>query len=184
MGKAKEKIEKATLAGGCFWCLEAAYKRLKGVIEVIPAYAGGEKNKPTYKEVCAGNTGHAEVIQISFNPDVIYYKDLLEIFFFLHDPTTLNRQGADIGTQYRSAIFYHNTQQKEIAENLIKKLETERVFHNHIVTEVTEIDTFYPAEDYHIDYYNRNKGQSYCNMVISPKLAKFRKKYQEKLLKD
>lgn len=177
----KEKLEKATLAGGCFWCLETAFDRLEGVIEVNSGYAGGNVENPTYKQVCTGDTGHAEVVQISYNSAKISYQELLEVFFFLHDPTTLNRQGADIGTQYRSAIFYHNDQQKEIAEKMIESLEEEKVFAEPIVTEVNNLVKFYPAEDYHKDYYQRNPEQAYCQMVISPKLQKFKKKYNQKI---
>ncbi|NLM98388.1 MAG: peptide-methionine (S)-S-oxide reductase MsrA [Halanaerobiaceae bacterium] len=177
-----EKNQKATLAGGCFWCMETIFKRLKGVIEVIPGYSGGTKENPTYEEVCSGTTGHAEAVQITFDPKIISYRDLLEIFFFVHDPTTLNRQGADIGTQYRSAIFYHSDEQKETAGNFIREMEEEQVYADPIVTQLTKFESFYPAEDYHRDYYDRNPGQAYCSAVISPKLARFREKYREKLL--
>lgn len=178
-----ERYEKATLAGGCFWCLEAAYKDLKGVLAVIPGYTGGHTENPTYEEVCTDTTGHAEVVQITFDPETITYRDLLEIFFFVHDPTTLNRQGNDIGTQYRSAIFYHNEEQKEQVLAMIKSLEEESAYPDPIVTQVERLEKFYPAEEYHHNYYERNPEQAYCAMVIAPKLAKFRAKYQEKLKK-
>lgn len=176
-----KKYQKATLAGGCFWCLEAAYKKLNGIIEVVSGYSGGTKENPTYKEVCTGRTDHAEVVQITFDPGIITYRELLEIFFFIHNPTTLNRQGGDVGTQYRSAIFYHTEKQKEIARNMIKSLEEDKVYAEPIVTELVGFDIFYPAEDYHRDYYENNTEQAYCSAVISSKLAKFRAKYQEKL---
>ena len=169
----------ATLAGGCFWCLEAVYDELKGVRRVVSGYAGGDVPNPTYQQVCSGNTGHAEVVQIEFDPGAVSYRDLLEIFFTIHDPTTLNRQGADVGTQYRSAIFYHDDAQRREAEGIIAELENEGAFSNPIVTEVTELGTFYPAEDYHQDYYQNNPYQAYCMVVVAPKLAKFRKKFAE-----
>jgi len=178
-----ERYEKATLAGGCFWCLEAVFKYLKGVLEVLPGYSGGHTANPTYEEVCKDITGHAEVVQISFEPEVISYRDLLEIFFSIHDPTTLNRQGGDIGTQYRSAIFYHNEEQKEQALAMIRSLEEEQVYEDPIVTQVEKLEIFYPAEEYHRNYYERNPEQAYCAVVIAPKLAKFRAKYKEKLNK-
>lgn len=169
----------ATLAGGCFWCLEAVYDELKGVKRVVSGYAGGDVANPTYEQVCSGNTGHAEVVQVEYDPDVVSYRDLLEIFFTIHDPTQLNRQGADVGTQYRSAIFYHNDEQKQAAEDIIAELEEEEVYTKPIVTEVSALDTFYPAEDYHQDYYVNNPTQPYCMVVVAPKLAKFRKKFSE-----
>jgi peptide-methionine (S)-S-oxide reductase len=169
----------ATLAGGCFWCLEAVYDDLKGVRRVVSGYAGGHTPDPTYEQVCSGATGHAEVVQIEYDPNVVSYRDLLEIFFTIHDPTTLNRQGADVGTQYRSAIFYHDDGQKRIAEDMIAELEREGVFANRIVTEVNALDTFYPAEEYHQDYYANNPNQPYCQVVVAPKLAKFRKKFTD-----
>ncbi len=169
----------ATLAGGCFWCLEAVYDELKGVKRVVSGYAGGEVPDPSYEQVCTGNTGHAEVVQIKYDPDVATYRDLLEIFFTIHDPTQLNRQGADVGTQYRSAIFYHNEEQKQAAEKIIAELEEDEVYAKPIVTEVTPLDTFYAAEDYHQDYYANNPTQPYCMVVVAPKLAKFRKKFAE-----
>lgn len=173
--------EVATLAGGCFWCLEAVYDELRGVERVRSGYSGGERPNPTYEQVCSGTTGHAEVVQISFDPDIVSYRQLLEVFFTIHDPTTLNRQGNDVGTQYRSAIFYHTPEQKEIAEAVIAELRAGKVWDDPIVTEVTEFTAFYPAEEYHTDYFKRNPGQAYCNIIIAPKVAKFRKQFLEKL---
>jgi peptide-methionine (S)-S-oxide reductase len=178
-----KELEKATLGGGCFWCTEAVYLELKGVVDVKPGYSGGHDTTPTYKEVCEETTGHAEVVQITFDPEVLSFSQILEVFFITHDPTTLNRQGNDVGTQYRSAIFYHSAAQKETAENVIKLFETEKVYDKKIVTEVTEFDKFYVAEDYHLNYYNRNKGQGYCQFIISPKLDKFRKVFKDQLKK-
>lgn len=175
--------EIATLAGGCFWCLEAAYDQLKGVEKVESGYAGGSVNDPTYQQVCTGTTGHAEVVQITFDPSVVSYRELLEVFFTIHDPTTLNRQGADVGTQYRSAIFYHSPEQKAVAESVMAELGAEKIWDNPIVTELAPLDTFYPAEDYHRDYYERNPTQPYCQAVIAPKVSKFRKKFLEKLVR-
>jgi len=175
------KYQIATLGGGCFWCLEAAFQRLEGVKSVTSGYSGGDDEKPTYKKVCTGETGHAEVIQINFAPNVISFRELLEVFFFIHNPTTLNRQGGDVGTQYRSVIFYHNNEQKDTAEEIIQELEDEQLYEEPIVTQVVEYEKFYSAEDYHQGYYQNNTEQSYCNVVISPKLAKFRAKYREKL---
>jgi peptide-methionine (S)-S-oxide reductase len=181
MSEAAKRREIATLAGGCFWCLEAVYDGLRGVERVESGYAGGHVPNPTYEQVCAGTTGHAEVVQISFDPDVISYRELLEVFFAIHDPTTLNRQGADVGTQYRSAIFHHTPEQRATAEALIAELQEQRVWDDPIVTELTELSEFYPAEEYHRDYFRRNPGQSYCQVVIAPKLAKVRRSFQEKL---
>lgn len=175
------KREVATLAGGCFWCLEAVYNQLRGVLSVESGYAGGHIPNPTYKQVCTGSTGHAEVVQVTFDPDVISFRDLLEIFFTIHDPTTLNRQGADIGTQYRSAIFYHTPEQKSIAEQIIAEMNAEKVWDAPIVTEVVPFEELYKAEDYHQEYYQNNPSQPYCQVVIAPKVAKFRQKYFEKL---
>lgn len=175
------KYQVATMGGGCFWCLEAVFQRLKGVVEVSSGYSGGHKEDPTYKEVCTGETGHAEVIQIKYDAEKISYRELLEVFFFIHNPTTLNRQGADVGTQYRSAIFYHNKEQRKTAEEMIKELEEDSIYDDPIVTQVEEADRFYPAEEYHNDYFENNQHQLYCNTVISPKLTKFRAKYKEKL---
>jgi peptide-methionine (S)-S-oxide reductase len=173
--------EVATLAGGCFWCLEAVFDDLRGVESVESGYAGGSVPNPTYTEVCAGTTGHAEVVQVTFDPQVISFRELLEIFFTIHDPTTLNRQGADVGTQYRSAIFYHSPEQKEIAEKTITQLNVEGIWGSPIVTEVVPLKEFYVAEDYHQEYYARNPSQGYCRMVVEPKVAKFRQKFLDKL---
>lgn len=173
--------EIATLAGGCFWCLEAVFDELQGVEKVESGYAGGRVKNPTYREVCTGTTGHAEVVQITFDPQVITFKDLLKVFFTIHDPTTLNRQGADVGTQYRSAIYYHSPEQKAIAEEVIAEMTAAKLWDDPIVTEVTPLAEFYPAEEYHRDYYQRNPAQPYCQMVIAPKVAKSRKKFLDKL---
>jgi len=176
-------FEVATLAGGCFWCLEAVYTQLKGVVNSVSGYSGGAISNPSYREVCSGTTGHAEVVQVTFDPQQISYQDLLEIFFTIHDPTTLNRQGNDVGTQYRSAIFYHNLEQKTVAEQVIQEVNTERVWGRPIVTEIVPFTAFYPAEEYHQDYFKRNPAQPYCQVVIAPKVAKFRQKYVSRLLK-
>jgi peptide-methionine (S)-S-oxide reductase len=171
-------IEIATLAGGCFWCVETTLNRLKGVDTVISGYTGGLTKSPTYKEICTGLTGHAEAVQVYFHPDIISYETLLTVFFTLHDPTTLNRQGGDVGTQYRSAIFYNNENQKNLAELFIKQLENEGVFNDKIVTEINPLDVFYEAEDYHQNYYNLNREKnSYCTAVIDPKVIKLRKSF-------
>lgn len=175
--------ETATLAGGCFWCLEAVYDQLKGVQDVVSGYAGGTRPNPTYEQVCSGSTGHAEVVQVKFDPSVVSFRDLLGIFFAIHDPTTLNRQGGDIGTQYRSAIFYHSPEQKTIADEVIRELTEQKLWSDPIVTEVTPLSEFYPAEAYHQEYYERNPNQGYCQAVVGPKVAKFRSKYFEKLKK-
>lgn len=174
--------EKATLGGGCFWCTEAVFSRLQGVESVLPGYSGGDVKNPSYEEVCTGTTGHAEVVQIQFDPKVISYAEILDVFFQVHDPTTLNRQGADVGTQYRSVIFYHSSLQKEIAENLIRKMTNERLFGSPVVTTVDEFKVFYPAEDYHRDYFRRNSGQPYCSIVVAPKVKKFEKLFKDKLI--
>ena len=171
--------EVATLAGGCFWCLEAVYDELKGVEDVVSGYTGGHVPNPTYRAVCTGDTGHAEVVQITFDPSVISYGDLLDVFFTIHDPTTLNRQGNDIGTQYRSAIFYHSPEQKAVAEQKIA--EAANSWEKPIVTELKPIDTFYPAEDYHQEYFANNPYQPYCLAVVAPKVAKARKTFYQKL---
>ncbi|HCK64698.1 MAG TPA: peptide-methionine (S)-S-oxide reductase [Anaerolineae bacterium] len=176
--------ETITLAGGCFWCLEAVYDEVKGVLSVDSGYSNGNVPNPSYKDVCTGLTGHAEVVQIKFDPNVISVRDILNVFFGIHDPTTLNRQGADVGTQYRSGIYYHTPEQKEIAENLIKELTAQKIFDNPIVTEVEAIKDFYIAENYHQEYYVNNKFQPYCMAVISPKVSKFRKHYLELLKKQ
>ncbi|MBN1933592.1 MAG: peptide-methionine (S)-S-oxide reductase MsrA [Anaerolineae bacterium] len=171
------QIETATLGGGCFWCLEAVYDQLDGVLHVESGYAGGHVKNPSYERVCTGTTGHAEVVQITFDPSVISFKEILEVFFGVHDPTTSNRQGADVGTQYRSAIFYHSEVQKQIAKDAIAELEAQRTFPDPIVTEIKPLDTFYQAEGYHQEYYQNHLGQPYCRVVITPKLDKFRKHY-------
>jgi peptide-methionine (S)-S-oxide reductase len=175
--------ELATLAGGCFWCLEAAFTQLQGVERVQSGYAGGTVPHPTYEQVCSGRTGHAEAVQITFDPAVISYADLLDVFFVIHDPTTLDRQGADVGTQYRSAIFAHTPEQEAAARRAIAGLEAARLWSGRIVTQVAPLDAFYPAEDYHRDYYARNSSQGYCQIVIAPKVAKVRKQFFEKLKK-
>lgn len=173
--------ELATLGGGCFWCLEAVYLEMKGIEKVESGYCGGTAANPTYYQVCEGDSGHAEVVQLTFDPQEVSFKDILKVFFTIHDPTTLNRQGADVGTQYRSAIFYHNQEQKVIAEETIKELTAEKIWENPIVTQVVPLDVFYPAEDYHQEYFARNPYQPYCQYVVAPKLAKFRKYFVEKL---
>ena len=178
------KKEVATLAGGCFWCLEAVYNDLRGVEKVVSGYSGGRVANPTYEEVCRGKTGHAEVVQITFDPQVISFKELLEVFFTIHDPTTLNRQGADVGTQYRSAIYYHSPEQKEVADKVIGDITAAKIWKDQIVTEVTKLDVFYPAEEYHQRYYERNPNQGYCRMVIEPKVIKFRRQFMPKLKKQ
>lgn len=172
----------ATFGAGCFWCVETIFSQLKGVYKVESGYSGGTTDKPSYKQVCSGTTGHAEVCQILYNPQVISFDDLLEVFWQTHDPTTLNRQGADYGTQYRSAIFYHNDYQKERAEYFKKKLNDEGAFTNPIVTEITPFTKFYIAEDYHQDYFNVNGSDMYCTMVIKPKLEKFKKAFADKIV--
>ncbi|MHB1178585.1 MAG: peptide-methionine (S)-S-oxide reductase MsrA [Daejeonella sp.] len=174
-------MEQATFGGGCFWCTEAVFQNLKGVTKVISGYMGGRTNNPSYKDVCTGDTGHAEIIQIEYNETEISFEYLLLVFFKTHDPTTLNRQGNDAGTQYRSVVFYENPEQKSVAENMIDKLEQEMVFDRPIVTEIAPISQFYAAEDYHQNYFNNNSSQSYCAFVIQPKLAKFTKEFGSKL---
>jgi len=175
------KMETATLGAGCFWCVESVYLELKGVKKVVSGYSGGHKENPGYKEVCDGSTGHAEVAEITFDPSVVSFSEILEVFFLVHDPTTRNRQGNDVGTQYRSAIYFHSPEQKEIAETIIKKLNASGAWENPIVTEVTKFEKFWPAEDYHQNYYNLNSEQPYCQYVVRPKLEKFRKVFKEKL---
>jgi len=167
-----KETQKATFGAGCFWCVEAVFERLEGVIDVIPGYSGGHKKNPTYREICTGTTGHAEVAQITFDPKIITFNNLLNMFWKSHDPTTRNRQGNDVGTQYRSAIFYHNNKQKEIADNSKNTVDDSNIFLNPIVTEITKLDKFWPAEDYHNNYYNNNMNQPYCRVVIKPKLDK------------
>lgn len=171
----------ATLAGGCFWCTEAMFDMLKGVVKVESGYSGGIVPNPSYEDVCTGDTGHAESIQITFDPSVVTYADLLRIFFTTHDPTTLNRQGADVGTQYRSAVFYHNPEQQRIAKQVIGEFEGSKVWKKPIVTEVVPYKEFYKAEDYHQEYYAKNSRQPYCRVVIEPKIAKLREHYRERL---
>jgi peptide-methionine (S)-S-oxide reductase len=173
--------EIATLAGGCFWCLDAVFRGLKGVEQVVSGYAGGTVPNPSYEAVCTGRTGHAEVVQVTFDSGLLSYRDLVEVFFGIHDPTTLNRQGADVGTQYRSAIYYHSPEQERTARDVIATLERDQVFDAPIVTEVAPATEFYPAEEYHQDYFRRNPGQGYCRAVIAPKVAKFRKEHLERL---
>ncbi len=175
--------ETATLGAGCFWCVEAVFDDLKGVEDVVSGYSGGHTENPTYQEVCSETTGHAEVIRLKFNLNEISFKEILQVFFAVHDPTTLNRQGNDIGTSYRSAIFYHSDEQKRLAEEVIKEVEAEGVYDNPIVTEVTPFDKFYAAENYHQEYFANNPNQPYCAAVVAPKVAKFRKKFLDKLKK-
>lgn len=179
--KSQTKMDTITLGAGCFWCVEAVFKELKGVESVKPGYAGGKVKNPTYKEVCSGLTGHAEVAQIIYDPSVVSFDEILEVFFKTHDPTTLNRQGADVGTQYRSVIFYHNDAQKEKAEYYKNKLNKEKVWEDPVVTEIEKLDVFYPAENYHHDYFEQNPDQQYCKFVIQPKVEKFRKVFHDKL---
>ena len=178
------RFEVATLAGGCFWCLEAIYDELKGVEDVVSGYAGGSVENPSYQAVCTGATGHAEVVQVTFDPQVVSFKELLEVFFTIHDPTTLNRQGADVGTQYRSAIFYHSPEQKATAGQVIAEISAAGIWPDPIVTEVVPLEAFYPAEDYHQEYFRKNPYQGYCRAVVAPKVAKFRAKFIERLKKE
>jgi len=173
--------EVATLGGGCFWCLEAVYDDLRGVTDVVSGYAGGHVENPTYEQVCGKQTGHAEVVRVTFDNEIVSFEDILNVFFTIHDPTTLNRQGADVGPQYRSAIFYHSEEQREIAERKIAELNQQGLWNNPIVTEVTEVNNYYDAEGYHQEYYARNPYAGYCQVVIAPKVAKFRKKFLEQL---
>jgi peptide-methionine (S)-S-oxide reductase len=176
-----QRKEIATLGGGCFWCLEAVFDNLQGVEDVVSGYSGGAMRNPSYRDVCSGTTGHAEVVQVTFDPSRLSFRELLEVFFTIHDPTTLNRQGADVGTQYRSVIFYHSPEQKVDAEAVMAGLTTEGVWDNPIVTELVPFVRFYPAEDYHQEYFARNPEQGYCQFVVAPKVAKFRKKYAQRL---
>ncbi|MFN2433700.1 MAG: peptide-methionine (S)-S-oxide reductase MsrA [Gemmatimonadota bacterium] len=178
---ATKQLEKATLGGGCFWCLEAVYKDLRGVESVVSGYAGGHVHNPTYEQVCQGGTGHAEVVQIAFDPALLSFRDLLDVFFTIHDPTTKDRQGNDVGPQYRSVIFHHGPEQKVAAEGAIAELEAQQVWEAPIVTEVTPLAEFHPAEEYHQDYFARNPRQPYCQVVVAPKVAKFRKQHLERL---
>lgn len=175
------KLDTATFGAGCFWCVEAIFQNLKGVEKVSSGYTGGSVPNPSYEEVCTGMTGHAEVAQILFDPEVITYKELLEVFWQTHDPTTLNRQGADVGTQYRSAIFYHNDEQRMLAEEYKKRLNESGAFNNPVITEISPLTVFYEAENYHQDYYNNNGNQPYCRLVIKPKMEKFEKAFKDKL---
>jgi peptide-methionine (S)-S-oxide reductase len=177
-------METATLGAGCFWCTEAVFSELKGVIKVESGYSGGKVPNPTYEQVCDGDTGHAEVANVTFDPNAISYRQILEIFFTTHDPTTLNRQGADVGTQYRSVIFYHDRRQKEVAEEVIREVSSSEVWGKPLVTELVPFESFYKAEGYHQEYYARNPGQGYCVAVIAPKVLKFRKKYSSMLKSD
>ena len=174
----------ATLAGGCFWCLEAVFDELNGIISVESGYSGGHVDNPSYKAVCTGTTGHAEVVQVTFNPAVLSFRDLLTVFFTIHDPTTLNRQGADAGTQYRSAIFHHDDEQKRVAEEVIREITAQKLWPNPLVTEVAKFEKFYVAEDYHQEYFANNPYQPYCMAVVAPKVVKFRKHFTERLKKQ
>jgi peptide-methionine (S)-S-oxide reductase len=175
--------ETATLGGGCFWCLEAVYLELKGVERVVSGYAGGPTRNPSYELVCTGTSGHAEVVQITYDPAVISYRELLDVFFTIHDPTTLNSQGPDHGSQYRSVVFYHSPEQKREAEGKVAELTAQRVWDDPVVTQVAPLEAFYPAEDYHQDYFRRNPGQGYCRVIVAPKVAKARKLFLEQLRK-
>jgi len=177
----KDKFEIATFGGGCFWCTEAIFERVKGVQEVASGYAGGHVSNPDYKMVTSGTTGHAEVVQITFDPEIVTYLELLEIFFKTHDPTTLNRQGADVGTQYRSIVLYHNEQQNKLAREVLDELDSERIWADPIITEIQAFEEFYSAEAYHQEYFENNPNQGYCRLVITPKLEKFEKVFKEKL---
>jgi len=176
-------LETATLGGGCFWCTEAVFDSLRGVVDVVSGYSGGNVADPSYTAVCTGATGHAEVINVTFDPSEISFKEILQVFFATHDPTTLNRQGNDVGTQYRSAVFYHSEDQKRTAEEVIDEITREEIYDDPIVTEVTEFTTFYPAEDYHQEYFANNPSQPYCSAVVAPKVAKFRKVFIDRLKK-
>jgi len=179
----QKETETATFGSGCFWCTEAIFQQVEGVIKVESGYSGGKVKNPTYKEVCSGLTGHAEVVRLKYDPELISYDELLEIFWATHDPTTPNQQGADVGTQYRSVVFYHNEEQRQRAEHFKSRLEEERVFDKPIVTEISPAETFYKAEDYHQDYFKLNSNAQYCSFVIKPKLEKFRKVFENKLVK-
>ncbi len=180
-GDEERRLEVATLAGGCFWCLEAVYLDLKGVEQVVSGYSGGTVENPSYQAVCTGQTGHAEVVQIAYDPQVVSYRDLLQVFFTIHDPTSLNRQGADVGTQYRSAIFYHTLEQKAVAGQVMAEVGAAGLWDKPLVTQLAPFEKFYPAEAYHQNYFARNPYQGYCQAVIAPKVAKFRKQYTERL---
>jgi peptide-methionine (S)-S-oxide reductase len=178
------QTQRSTLGGGCFWCLEAIFDDLKGVTDVVSGYSGGRIPNPTYPMVCTGTTGHAEVVQVSFDPLLVSYADLLRVFFTIHDPTTLNRQGADVGTQYRSVIFYHDASQKQTAEQVMAEIEAQKVWDRPIVTQLVPFKEFFPAEDYHQEYFIHNQSQSYCQVVIAPKVVKFRQHFQDRLKKE
>ncbi len=178
------QYETATLAGGCFWCLEAVFDEIKGIESVESGYSNGHVMNPSYRDVCNGNTGHAEVIRIQFDPSAISFRDLLNVFFAIHDPTTMNRQGGDVGVQYRSAILYHSLEQKTIAEKTISELNAQKIWNSPIVTEVTAVNNYFAAEDYHQEYFARNQNQPYCQAVVAPKVSKFRKHYLELLKKQ
>ena len=182
--EANQQREVATLAGGCFWCLEAVFDDLRGVESVESGYMGGEVKNPTYRQVCAGTTGHAEVVQVKFDPREVSFREILEVFFTIHDPTTLNRQGGDVGTQYRSAVFYHTPEQERAAREVIAELGAQGLWDAPVVTEVAPLTEFYPAEDYHQEYFARNADQPYCRAVVAPKVAKFRKHYLDRLKKQ
>ncbi len=181
MSQENNDHEVATLGGGCFWCIQAVFDQVKGVSKTLCGYAGGHVPNPTYEQTCSGTTGHAEVVQITFDPNIISYKEILEIFFSVHDPTTKNRQGNDVGPQYRSIILHHDEKQKKIAEQVINELNEAKIWENSIVTEVVPLKTFYPAEEYHQQYFKKNPNQPYCQYVISPKISKFREKFVSKL---
>ena len=182
MGSNEAALEKATFGAGCFWCVEAMFQDIKGVTTVVSGYSGGHVKNPSYKEVCTGRTGHAEVIQVEYDPDIVSYETLLEAFFLSHDPTQLNRQGADVGTQYRSVVYYHIKSQQMLAEEKKRQLNAQDAYGAPVVTEISAFETFYPAEDYHQDYYSANPNQPYCSRVVGPKLEKFRKVFKEKLV--
>ena len=177
----EQSRETATFGGGCFWCLDAVFRQLNGVEKVVSGYAGGQTTSPSYRDVCSGTTGHAEVVQITFDPSIITFRDLLGVFFTIHDPTTPDRQGADVGTQYRSVVLYHSNEQRDETKAVIDELAREKVWDDPIVTQIVPLTTFYPAEQYHQDYYASNSFQPYCQIVIAPKVAKFRKKYLDRL---
>jgi peptide-methionine (S)-S-oxide reductase len=182
--KEKSQTSVATFGGGCFWCTEAVFLKVRGVSKVVSGYTGGAKPNPTYKEVCTGLTGHAEVIQITFDPSQVTFEQLLDVFFHTHDPTTRNRQGADVGTQYRSSVFFHDEKQKEITKTVIAELDKSGDFNDPIVTTIEELKKFYPAEDYHQDYFTQNPGNPYCQAVVGPKVSKFQKRYKDLMKKD
>jgi peptide-methionine (S)-S-oxide reductase len=180
-GAGRDVTEVATLGGGCFWCVEAVFDELRGVSSVESGYAGGRTANPTYEQVCSGATGHAEVVRVTFDPREVSFKEILEVFFTAHDPTTLNRQGADVGTQYRSVIYYHDERQREVAEQTIRELNEANIWDGTIVTEVAPLSNYYEAEEYHQEYFARNPGQGYCRVVVAPKVAKFRQRFRDRL---